>query len=102
MNARALLAALPLLLLAGCDNATTGTVTSREHVAQHEELDYIQCIAIGSNACAVSVPYYKTVPECWQVNFHNDRDDENGSSCVDPADYQLYRLGDQYPRAGAR
>jgi hypothetical protein len=93
-----------LLTLAGCDNATTGVVTSRQHVEQHDELAYFECTFYdGKGNCLVQMPVYETVAECWQVNFHNDADDENGSACVDPAEYQLYRLGDAYPRPdGAR
>jgi len=100
---RAATALIVLTLAAGCDNATTGTVTSRQHVEQHEELAYFQCIVYDTKgACLGQMPVFETVPECWKVNFHNETDDENGSACVDPAEYQMYRLGDQYPRAGAR
>lgn len=86
------------LLLAGCDNATAGSVTSRQHVPSHEELSYFMCGAYGSNGtCMVQVPIFETVPECWKVNFHNDADGENGSACVDQHDYETYKLGDQFP-----
>lgn len=91
-------AAALLLCLTACDNATTGTVTSRQHVPQHDELSYFQCVAYDAKSnCAVQIPIYETVAECWKVNFHNDKDDENGSACVDQRDYETYKLGDQFP-----
>lgn len=91
------------LALTGChafDNASTGTVQSRQHVVQHEEFDYMLCMAYGSNGgCVVSMPIYKTVPECWRIDFHNAKDDEYGSACVDTRDYAAYHMGDAYPRA---
>jgi hypothetical protein len=91
-------AAALLLALTACDNATTGTVTSRQHVPQHDELSYFQCLVYDSKGnCTGQMPVFETVAECWKVNYHNDKDDENGSACVDQRDYETYKLGDQFP-----
>lgn len=92
-----------LLLLAGCDNATSGTVTSRQHVPAYTAYDDM-CVSYNQNGwCRINIPVPRDVPECWRVNFYNAKDDENGSACIDEADYRSYHLGDTYPRpAGPR
>lgn len=87
-----------VLLTAGCTSATSGTVTSKQHTPAYTA--YIPtCASYGANGvCNVwfLMPYEE--PECYAVNFRNPEEDTEGSTCVDPADYETYQLGDHYPR----
>ena len=95
---RTAIALVIITLLAGCSSATTGMVTSKQYIPQHEEFSYFQCYMYDAKAqCTMQMPVYETVDQCWQVNFHNAAEDKNGSACVDQTSYDRYRVGDQYP-----
>lgn len=94
---RAALVLAAVLVLAGCDNATSGTVTNKWIDPAHTDV-WFQCMAYdGKGNCTMNMPMFDQVPTRYVVEFHNVTDDEDGSALVTPEAYDTYQVGVQYP-----
>lgn len=81
------------VLLGGCDDATTGTVTDK--VYDPAWLQMNPTYGTNGQLTGFSQTWW---PECYKLGFHNQKDNEDGSVCTDHATWDTYKLGDIYPK----
>lgn len=68
---------------------TSGTVTKIEYQRPWTQTN---CTTVGKTTTCTPIHH----PECYRIEY--DHGDDWGDACVSPVEYQLYRIGDHYPK----
>jgi len=90
------LAAVALLLLAGCSSLTSGYVIGKQHTDAYDWMD-MQCFSYNDKGmCTMRVPIWHHVPESWEICVKLD--DTQDWWSVDEPTFHRTKVGDWVER----